>query len=112
MTQNYVEPGHVISVILPDDVLSGQGVLHRSLFGVATKMAIAYEPVELAVEGVFDLRKRPEKIMLGMLLYWDQDHHAVTSKVSDKCPVIGVAVSEASGTAWSVRVRLNGAFVQ
>ena len=55
--KNYVQPGNTITLTAPYAVTSGDGLLVGSIFGVAAGNAILGDPVETAVEGVYDLKK-------------------------------------------------------
>ena len=58
--KNFVAPGNTITAIAPaGGVLSGALVLVGAMAGVANADAAAGAPVELSVEGVFDLPKTP-----------------------------------------------------
>ena len=58
--KNFVAPGNTITVVAPaSGVLSGELILVGAIAGVANGDAVAGAPVELSVEGVFDLAKTP-----------------------------------------------------
>ncbi len=57
--KNFVAPGNTITAIAPEAVVSGQLVLVGAMAGVANGDAALGAPVELSVEGVFDLAKTP-----------------------------------------------------
>ena len=54
---NFVAPGNTITVLAPEAVVSGQLVLAGAMAGVASSDAALGAPVELSVEGIFDLAK-------------------------------------------------------
>ena len=55
--KNFVAPGNTITAVAPEAVVSGQLVMVGAMTGVANADAAAGAPVELSVEGVFDLAK-------------------------------------------------------
>ena len=57
------KPGNTITAIAPEAVISGQLVLVGAMAGVANGDAALGAPVELSVEGVFDLAKTPGDAM-------------------------------------------------
>ncbi len=58
--KNFVAPGNTITVVAPaSGVLSGELILVGAIAGVANGDAVAGAPVELSVEGTFDLAKTP-----------------------------------------------------
>ncbi|MBS7545729.1 DUF2190 family protein [Ancylobacter oerskovii] len=89
-------------------VLSGDGVLVGSLFGIAAASAAEGELVELACVGVFDLKKTAGQTWtVGARIYWD-----AAAKVATVTPasntVIGLAVAPAASSSATGLVRLNG----
>ena len=70
--KNYVQPGNTITLIAPYAVTSGDGLLVGSIFGVAAGTAILGDPVETAVEGVYDLKRVASQAWAaGDRIYWD-----------------------------------------
>jgi predicted RecA/RadA family phage recombinase len=58
--KNFVAPGNMVTMIAPTGgVVSGQLALIGAVAGVVACDAAAGAPVELAVEGIFDLAKTP-----------------------------------------------------
>lgn len=83
MAKNYVQLGDTITVTAGGVVVSGQGVLAGTLFGVAQYSAASGAQVELAMEGVFDLPKAPVDVIAeGAAVYWDNTSGRVTSVTS------------------------------
>ena len=107
--KNYVQPGNVVSLPAPYDVPSGGGLLVGALFGVATVDATTGNPVETAVDGVFDLAKVPAQAWtVGVKIYWaDGPKQATTTATGNT--LIGAAIASAANPSESGRVRLNGA---
>lgn len=107
--KNYIHSGGTVTVAAPAAVVSGDGVLVGSLFGVANYSAGNGEEVEIKTTGVFELPKTSAlAISVGDLLYWDSAAKVVNKTNTNK--LIGVAVSAAANPSPTVGVRLNGAF--
>lgn len=108
--RNHVQPGRTLTLPAPADVKSGEGVIVGSIFGVANGDALTGEPVDLDVEGVFDLPKVSAlAIAPGDKVYWIAADKAV-SKTAAGNTLIGVATTAAANPSASVNVRLNGSF--
>lgn len=107
--KNYVAPGNTVAVTALANVLSGQGVLIGSLFGVASGDALSGAEVLIAVDGVFDLAKTAAQAWTaGQLIYWSGT--AATNVVATN-KLIGVAVRAELAAATVGRVRLNAAAI-
>lgn len=110
--KNYVQPGNTITLTAPYAVTSGDGLLVGSIFGVAAGTAILGDPVETAVEGVYDLKKVASQAWVaGDRIYWDNTVKQTTKTLTANT-LIGVATEAVAGGATDLigRVRLNGAF--
>jgi predicted RecA/RadA family phage recombinase len=111
--KNYVQPGHVVTVpSAPYNAASGAGLLQGSLFGVCQTAAVSGSPVEIAVDGVFDLPKAASQAWtVGVRVYWDDAAKNCTSTAGSN-KLIGVAtVAVGSGAGETIgRVLLSGAF--
>jgi len=110
--KNYVQPGNTITLTAPYAVTSGDGLLVGSIFGVAAGTAILGDPVETAVEGVYDLKKVASQAWAaGDKIYWDNTARQTTKTLTSNT-LIGVATEAVAGGATDLigRVRLNGAF--
>jgi predicted RecA/RadA family phage recombinase len=107
MAKNWVQPGDVVTVAAPYDVLSGGGCLVGNLFGVAAYDALEGAEVELNMTGVFDLAKvSAQAWTVGAIIYWDDDEgHCTTTASTNKA--IGLAVADAADPSATGRVRLN-----
>jgi predicted RecA/RadA family phage recombinase len=106
--KNYIQPGQILSLTAPaGGVSSDDGVQLGQIFGVAVKDAAAGEPMELAVEGVFELPcKTTDDVSVGDLLYWDDSESELTTTATANL-LVGAAV-DASGTSDSdVKVVLS-----
>jgi len=110
--KNYVQPGNTITLTAPYVVVSGDGLLVGSIFGIAAGAAASGEPVETALVGVFDLKKVASQAWAaGDKVYWDNTNKEAT-KTATANTLIGVATEAVAGGAGDVigRVRLNGSF--
>ena len=110
--KNYVQPGNTLTLTAPHDVISGDGLLVGSIFGVAAGDAENGATVEAALTGVFDLTKVGSQAWaVGDKVYWDDTNKRCTTVATDNT-LIGVAVEAVAGGAGDTtgRVRLNGAF--
>jgi predicted RecA/RadA family phage recombinase len=112
--QNFIKPGDVVTVPAPAEVVSGQGVLVGSLFGVAQHDAESAADVELVLRGVFDMPKADEQAWtVGVRIYWDDTEGECTTDSDEAAnKLIGVALEALADTAGIVegRVYLTGAF--
>ena len=110
--KNYVQPGNTITLTAPYAVSSGDGLLVGAIFGVAAGTAIVGDPVETALEGVYDLKKVASQAWAaGDRIYWDNTARQTTKTLTSNT-LIGVATEAVAGGATDLigRVRLNGAF--
>lgn len=110
--KNYVQPGNTITLTAPYAVTSGDGLLVGSIFGVAAGTAALGDPVETALEGVYDLKKVASQAWaVGDKIYWDNTAKQTTKTLTSNT-LIGVATDVVAGGATDLigRVRLNGAF--
>jgi predicted RecA/RadA family phage recombinase len=110
--RTYVQPGHVVTLLAPYDVASGDGLLVGSIFGVASGDALSGTEVETQLTGVVDLAKvASQSWTAGARVYWDNTARRVTNVASGNT-LVGVAVLAVGSGAEEVvgRVRLNGSF--
>jgi predicted RecA/RadA family phage recombinase len=110
--RNYIQPGHVLTLLAPYDVASGDGLLVGSIFGVASGDALSGAEVEAQLTGVVEIAKTASQAWTaGAKVYWDNTAKRVTNVASGNT-LIGVAVLAVGGGAEEIigRVRLNGAF--
>lgn len=109
--KNYVNAGSNVTLAAPATVVSGDGVLIGSIFGIAAGDAAIGAELDLVTEGVFTMPKVSAlAIAIGDKLYWDN-----AAKLVNKTPAgntfIGAAVSVAGSPSATVDVRLNGVAV-
>ena len=110
--KNYVQPGNTITLAAPSAVASGDGLLVGSIFGVASGDAANGESIEVALVGVFDLKKVASQAWsAGDKVYWDNTNKEAT-KTATATTLIGVAVEAVAGGAGDTigQVRLNASF--
>ena len=110
--KNYVQPGNTITLTAPYAVTSGDGLLVGAIFGVAAGTAASGDPVETALEGVYDLKKVASQAWaVGDKIYWDNTAKNTTKTLTSNT-LIGVATDVVAGGATDLigRVRLNGTF--
>ncbi|WFS02779.1 DUF2190 family protein [Rhizobium tumorigenes] len=105
--RNFIQPGDVITLSAPYDVLSGAGVLVGSLFGIAAYSALTGAEVETKMSGVFDMPKLAAQAWtVGAPIYWDATNKQTTT-VSTSNTLIGKAVLVAANPSDTGRVRLS-----
>lgn len=108
--KNFVQNGVNLTLPAPANVLSGEGVIVGSIFGVAAGGALSGEDVDLVTNGVFTLPKVSAlAIAIGDKIYWDNTAKLVNKTASGNT-LIGVAVTAAANPSGTVEVRLNGSF--
>lgn len=111
--KNFVQPGNTITLTAPYAVTSGDGLLVGAIFGVAAGTAASGDPVETALEGVYDLKKVASQAWaVGDKIYWDNTAKNTTKTLTSNT-LIGVATDVVAGGSTDLigRVRLNGAFL-
>jgi predicted RecA/RadA family phage recombinase len=110
--RHYIQPGHALTLIAPYDVVSGDGLLIGSIFGVASHDALSGAEVEAQLTGVLDLAKVASQAWTaGAKVYWDNTAKRATTVASGNT-LIGVAVLAVGSGAEEVigRARLNASF--
>ena len=110
--KNYIQPGHAITLLAPYDVVSGDGLLVGSIFGVASHDASTGAEIEAQLTGVVEITKvGTQAWTAGAKVYWDNSAKRLTNVASGNT-LVGVAVLAVGAGAEDVigRVRLNGAF--
>lgn len=103
MATNYVQPGDVITMVAPGNVLSGELVQVGDLCGVAQSDALVGANVEVGMKGIYDLAKAAVAINFGDKVY--NDSGDITNVESGKA--IGVSVETVDGGAANVKVLLG-----
>lgn len=109
--KNFVQEGHVLTLAVPYDVVSGAGFQVGALFAIATTDAAAGTQVEGSMMGVFTLPKTGAQAWaIGARIYWDNTNKRCDSD-STKGGFIGVATVDAANPSSVGNVRLNGVAV-
>jgi len=108
--KTYVQPGDVVTLAAPYDVLSGAGLQVGQLFGVACYDALSGAEVEAMTEGVFDLVKIGSQAWtVGALVYWDNTNKRCTTVASGNLLIGNAMLAVGAGAGLTTgRVRLNG----
>ncbi|MDQ0301278.1 DUF2190 family protein [Ancylobacter polymorphus] len=109
--KNFRHHGNNIPVPAPaGGVLSGEGVVVGSLFGIASGDAAEGATVNIALIGTFELKKTSAQAWtIGAKVYWDAANKVATTTASGNS-LIGVAVEQAANPSATGLVRLNGSF--
>lgn len=109
--KNYIQPGNVVTVIAPADVVSGQPLKVGSLFGVCATDAKSGKEVEVQAVGVFELPKTTSQAWAAAwtAIYWDDSTKKLTTTAASNMKV-GVNMLAQGANDAVARVRLNGVF--
>ena len=106
--KNFVHPGVMIAFPAPGGgVLSGEGLIVGSLFGIAATDALAGAPVECLTAGVVELPCTGQVFAFGAKVYWSTANKNCTTTAAGNT-LIGVASRAAAAQDPTVRVRLDG----
>jgi predicted RecA/RadA family phage recombinase len=106
MARNFRQLGNVVTATAPaGGVVSGEGVLIGTCFGVAAYDAPEGSETELNVEGVWSLPKTAGAVSFGAPLYWNSAAKNVTTTATGN-PRIGFAARGAAAGDTTVDVRL------
>ena len=110
MATNYIQPGRSITVAAPTGgVLSGQGVLIGTLFGIAQYDAVEGAEVEILTEGVVEIGKTSAlAIGVGDQLFWD-DTNKLVNKTTTAQQQVGVAIAAAANPSATVKMLIRAA---
>ena len=110
MATNYIQPGRSITVAAPTGgVLSGQGVLIGTLFGIAQYDAVEGAEVEILTEGVVEIGKTSAlAIGVGDRLFWAETNKVV-NKTTTAQQQVGVAVAAAANPSAAVKMLIRAA---
>ncbi|WP_338661139.1 DUF2190 family protein [Pararoseomonas sp. SCSIO 73927] len=108
--RNFVQPGRTLTLPAPYDLASGAPAQVGAIFGVSNGAALAGQPADLDVEGVFTLDKvAANAFTVGDAVFFAAGTKLATSVASGN-QRIGVATEPAAAGTASVIVRLNGTF--
>lgn len=107
MAKNFVQEGETITLLAPDDVLSGAGVKLGDLFGIALFDALDGDPVEVGLCGVYDVAKvSAQAWAAGDPIYWDNSAKLATTVAGANLP-IGHAILVAANPSATGRLLLS-----
>lgn len=105
MAKTFKQPGLSITMVAPTGgVVSGRGVLIGQLFGVSLDTVAQTLPFEMAIQGVFNLKKEGTlAVAVGDALYWDDTLKEV-DKTSTAQKEVGYAVSATGAGAGETQI--------
>lgn len=108
--KNFVKPGLVVTAVAPSGgCVSGNLYRINSLIGVAAADAAVGDPVELQVEGDFELAKTSAQAWaIGEPIYSIAGTNVLTNVPGTGNYLVGVATAIAANPSSTGRVRLNG----
>jgi predicted RecA/RadA family phage recombinase len=106
--KTYIQPSRTLTVTAPaGGVVSGQGVLIGTLFGIAQYDSVEGAEVEILTEGVVEIGKTSAlQIDVGDRLFWD-GANKVVNKTATAQVCVGIAVSTAANPSPTVRIKLG-----
>jgi predicted RecA/RadA family phage recombinase len=106
--KTYIQPSRTLTVTAPaGGVVSGQGVLIGTLFGIAHYDAVEAAEAEILTGGVVEIGKTSAlQIDVGDRLFWDATNKVV-NKTATAQICVGVAVSAAANPSGTVRMKLG-----
>lgn len=105
--KNYVQPGRTLTIPAPAATESGGVIIAGLLKGVANGDAAIGDPLDVTVEGVFELAKvAAESFAIGDPVYFDATEKLATSD-DEGTADIGYAVAPAGAGVASVKVRFG-----
>lgn len=106
--KNFVHTAEMLTVVAPYALLSGQGVLVGSLFGIAAYDAPIGGSVEIKPRGVFDVDADSTKTGApGVKVYWDDTARRLTTTASGNT-LVGALVKTKSNGELTMRAVLDG----
>lgn len=106
--KNFVQPGGIVTVSAPYALTSGMAVLVGSLFGVAAADAANGAPVEIKLQGVFDITAlTADAGGVGTKMYWDAVNKRLTITAAGNT-LVGCLTAAKGGTDTTARVYLDG----
>lgn len=107
--RNFVQEGDTVTLIAPEVVSSGEGVIVGGIFSVATGDAANGAPFEGKTTGVFEFPKTAAVVVeQGGPAYFNNATKAVTDISAAGLFQIGSFTEAAAGADASARVRLDG----
>ena len=109
--QNYLGDGDVLYLpSAPAPLVSGQGLLIGSMFGIVLASVAEGQPFVLWLKGTYQLPKNASEVWtVGEGLYWDNGNMWLTITSAGNTRV-GVAAALTVNPSGVGNVRLNGSF--
>jgi predicted RecA/RadA family phage recombinase len=105
--KNYIHAGAALAFVAGATIVSGQGVLAGSFFGIATGDVANGASGTIQVEGVFSIAKATGVTFAANdRVYWDDTAKKVTT-VSSGNRLIGVATAAAGSAVTTLDVKLT-----
>ncbi len=105
--KNAIQPANVVTVVAPYAVLSGDGVMVGSLFGVAATKQAINESLEIAVEGGYEVKKLSTDVVTqGAKLNWNNTTKQLQLAAGDLAGVATALVAAGNGVT-KVLVKLT-----
>ncbi|MCS3689079.1 putative RecA/RadA family phage recombinase [Bradyrhizobium elkanii] len=111
--KNQTQKGDAVTVVAPaGGMVSGNGYLFGSMFGIAAETVAAGVSTTLWLVGCYTLPKNSaEAWTFGALIYWDPVTNGGQCTITPgTLKKIGVATAAASNPSPTGNVRLNGVF--
>ena len=104
--RNFIQPGRTLTIPSPAAVASGDVVIDGYLAGIAAGDAATGAPLDLTVEGVFEIGKiAADGFAVGARVYWNATEDLATTVVGSNVR-LGTAVEAAPAESGTVKVRL------
>ena len=105
--KNYLHEGAVLAFVAGANIVSGQGVLAGSFFGIATGDVANGATGSIQIQGVFAIAKATGVAFAANdRVYWDDTAKKVTT-VSSGNRLVGVATAAAISAATALDVKLT-----
>lgn len=105
--KNYVQAGVVVTLLAPNALNPGDGVLVGSIFGVATTAAANGFPVEVRREGVVDLPAlNTDTAPQGAKAYWDATNKRITATAASNT-LVGAFLNAKGNGDLTARILLD-----
>lgn len=110
--KNFIQDGNVVTVTAPTGgVKSGDGIVVGALFGICATDAAQTEEVEIALTGVFEMKKASGQILEGGRVWFNATSGEIENASGAGLFPVGVAVRLAGSSDATARIRLDGVAV-
>lgn len=108
MSTKYKQPGKILTLTAPANVAADAVVQVGQIVGMAVHSASSGDPVEVAVEGVYEFPVLATDVVAeGDLLYWDGGNSRLTTTATGSL-LVGYAVGGSANGVATVDIRLSG----